>query len=159
MKLVLPRNRSGFTLVEMLIAVVIGGILTTVGLAAYRGAGDRQKVKQAGVSFQTNLNSYRQKAVAGEKPAACTGSDTLLSYRVRYLTQNSYGVKAICQTANPAETSVELPDGISFAANFTLTFTVLTGETGASQTITLQQDSRRYQVVVEPTGVIRGEML
>lgn len=151
--------KRGFTLIELMIAVVLTGLLVNGGLAAYRGVGERQKVKQAGISFQTNLKSYQQKALAGEKPDACADPDTLSGYRVMRISLTSYSVRAICDTAVPAAVAVNLDEGIKFSSNFNVFFPVLGGPVTGATAITLQNAdaSYNYQVTVESLGVIRGE--
>lgn len=152
--------KRGFTLIELLIAVVISGILIGAAMAAYRGQGAKQKVKQAGVSFQTNLKSYQQKALAGQKPEECTGS--LDGYQVSGIDSNSFSVTAVCQTGAPVATEFDLPGEVVFQAAFNpaeIFFPVLSGAVDGAQTIVLTQGDYSYQVVVEASGVIRGEML
>lgn len=154
--------KRGFTLIELLITVVIGGVLIAGAIAAYRGLGTKQKVKQAGISFQTDLKSYQQKALSGQKPIECGGGDTLSGYGISYVNAETYSVQAVCRTNNPAATQVSLPTDVVFAAAFNpaqIFFPVLKSQAVGAQTITLTLSGQSYQVVIENSGVIRGQML
>lgn len=154
--------KSGFTLIELLISVAIGGVLLGAAIASFRGLGTKQQVKQAGIGFTSDLKSFQQKAAAGQKPDQCSGTDTLTGYRVRYVDTNTYSVKAVCQINNPTATNVDLPNEVVFSASFNpvqIVFPVLGGQVTGAQTIILEKDTYRYQVMIETFGVIRGEML
>jgi prepilin-type N-terminal cleavage/methylation domain-containing protein len=154
--------RSGFTLIELLISITIGGLLVGGAIVSYRSVGIKQKVKQAGIGFQTDLKNYQQKALAGQKPNLCSGSDNLIGYRVNYVDSNTYSIKAVCRINNPAAIEVDLPQGVVFFTPFNpsqIFFPVLKSETSGAQTIILSSSNYRYQVVIEPSGVIRGQML
>ena len=158
----LPRGCGGFTIIELMITVVISGILISGALVSYRGLGTKQLVKQAGISFQTNLKSYQQKALAGAKPAECGPGDTLEGYRVSYLDSNSFSLAAVCTIAVPLATEINLPDGVEFQAAFDpidIFFPVLASVISGAQTIVLTKDIYSYQVIIEPSGVIRGEFI
>jgi len=158
----LKEKDLGFTLIELLISLVIGGLLLVAGLAAYRGFGEKQSVKQAGVTFQTNLKLAQQKALSGEKPIECMSGDRLQGYRVTYEDADSYSVQAVCETAVPLATMIDLDDEVEFLAVFSpmeIYFPVLTSEVIGAQTITLFFGSYSYEVVIGSSGVIKGQLL
>lgn len=162
MKLGLPGKRNGFTLIELMVSVAIGGILISAAIAAYRGMADKQKVKQAGISFQTNLKSIQEKALSGQKPIECDSSDRLVGYQVEYIDTKTYSVKAVCEVSSPEAVNISLSDSVSFNSGFNpgqILFPVLRSEVEGAQTITLSSGSYSYQVVIENSGVIRGQML
>ena len=143
-----------------MITVVISSVLLTGALAAYRGLGAKQLVKQAGVSWQTDLKSYQQKALAGTKPVACDANDTLEGYQVSHIDNDSFSVAAVCSIASPEATEFNLPQGVEFQAVFSdIFFPVLSSEVTGAQTIVLIKNPYSYQVILEPSGVIRGQML
>lgn len=152
----------GFTMIELLISVVIGGILLNALLASYRGIGKKQTVKQAGISFQTDLKSYQQKALTGTKPVECDASETLIGYKIEYIDSRSYRVKALCSVSEIELGVVNLPETVSFSSAFNpgvIVFPVLNPAVIGSQTIELTNSAYQYEVVLEPSGVIRGQML
>jgi len=152
--------RRGFTLIELMVAVTIGMVLVAGGLAAYRGTGERQTLKQAGISFQTNLKMFQQKVLSGEKPADCGPADIYEGFEVSYVDTASYTATPICQEAMPAGRTYTLPEEVKFGAwsPTTIFFPVLKSVLTGAQTITLISGSFFYDVVIEPSGVIRGEM-
>lgn len=149
----------GFTLIELMVAIAISMLLVAGGLAAYRGTGDREKVKQAGLGFQTNLKAFQQKALSGEKPTGCLGS--LDGFRVEAdAGLTSYTVKAECAVVDGPITSFELDDEVGFLAEFTdIVFYTLRSELDGDQTITLAAGDYSYQITIEAGGVIQGQML
>lgn len=162
MKKSLPGGCRGFTIIELLITVVIGGILIAGAIAAYRGLGTKQKVKQAGISFQTDLKNYQQKALAGQKPIECGGSDRLAGYQINYIDNTSYSIQAICAINEPEAAIIELAEDVIFSEAFNpaqIFFPVLKSEAQGAQTITLTLSDFSYEVVIESSGVIRGQML
>ena len=152
------RFRDGFTLIEILVAVAIGMVLFSGGLAAYRGIGEKQEVKQAGISFQTNLRLFQKKAMAGEKPVGCVGS--LIGFKVSYYDADSYVLQADCQTTDPSSNTIDLDENIVFTASFSdVLFSVLKTQVVGSQVITLTNGTFSYAVTVSPNGVIEGKLL
>lgn len=151
----------GFTFIELMVVVAIGAILTAGGLAAYRGVGEKEGLKQAGLTFESNLKLVQRRALSGEKPDGCTG--TLLSFRVFAGGDNhSYLVAAQCSLASPGVISYQLDEGANFQMPITtLDFAVLRNGVSGAQTIILTTDSASfsYQVVIEESGVIRGKPL
>jgi len=155
-------RRSGFTLIELMIAIAIGSVLFSGGLAAYRGFGDRQTLKQAGATFQSNLRLFQKKALSGEKPSECLSGDVFEGLEVSYVNETSYLATPICQAAIPGGETFILAEDVEFLVDWSsspIFFPVLRSELTGAQTITLRLDSFSYQVVIESSGVIRSEML
>lgn len=152
------KKPAGFTLIEILVTVVISGILFGVGIAAFRGIGARQNLKQAGNEFQSNLRLIQEKTLSSQKPAGCI---VLLGYRVSYVDSNTYAMKPICQPDTAAATEVDLLENVTFVASSfpPINFLVLQAGVENAQTITLTHDSLNYQVTIESKGVITGGML
>lgn len=151
------KRPAGFTLIEILVTVVISGILFGVGIAAFRGIGARQNLKQAGIEFQSNLRLIQEKTLSSQKPDGC---DVLLGYEVNYEDENTYKMKPVCQNGFLIETPVDLLENVSFEAPFEkISFLVLQAGVVGVQMITLSSDGLQYQVTIESKGVITGEML
>ncbi|MCG2692255.1 prepilin-type N-terminal cleavage/methylation domain-containing protein, partial [Microgenomates group bacterium] len=151
------KRLAGFTFIELLIALMISGILFSGGIAAYRGIGVRQDLKQAGIEFQSNLRLIQEKTLSSKKPTEC---DVLLGYEVSYVDDNTYSMKPVCQNGASVSTDIDLQEGISFGGVFSkISFFVLKAEITGAQTITLTSSSLQYQVIIESSGVIRGGML
>lgn len=151
---------SGFTLIELMIVVTIGTILFGGGVAAYRGIGNKQSIKQTGISFQSNLRLIQGKANAGEKPSACGEAD-FIGYEVSYANETSYQVQPLCSNTDTSAliTTVNLTDNIEFANNFSVIFYGLESEISGAQSINLIKDDYTYQVAIEQSGVIKGELI
>ena len=156
----MAKSARGFTLIELLVAIVISMVLFSGGLAAYRGVGERQSVKQAGNKLQANLRLLQQKASSGEKPSDCGVADEFQGYKMNYNDSGSYLAQAVCQVAVPAADTINLPSGVTFVASFTeIFFPVLSSQVTGAQTITLTTGSYSYEVVIEAAGVVTGRML
>lgn len=151
--------QRGFSLIELLVVMAISLVLISGGLAAYRGMNDKQSMKQAGLSLETNLRLFQEKALSGEKPSDCVGS--LIGFRVQYLSPTQYSVRSECSSSNGTETSFDLLDESQFDSSFSedIFFPVLKSEVIGAQTIVLNLDVFSYQVIVESSGVIRGSSL
>ncbi|MCX6816491.1 MAG: type II secretion system protein [Candidatus Beckwithbacteria bacterium] len=146
----------GFTLVELLVVVAISAVLFGGGLAAYRGIGDKQAVKQNGATFLSNLRSVQQKALASEKPTDC-GTNPFKGYRVNTSHSSYYTVTAWC--VGGVAKKIDLTDGVEFVDPFNIYFQVLKAEVLGAQTVTLSKGTTSYEVTIEQRGVISGELL
>jgi len=150
------KSGAGFTLIEILVTVVISGILFGGGIAAYRGIGARQNLKQAGSEFQSNLRLIQEKNLSSKKPDGC---DVLHGYKVNYVDNNTYSMQAICENGVVMTTNIDLLENVSFVSAFsTINFFVLRAEIEGAQTIKLQSNSLEYWVNIESKGVITGAM-
>lgn len=151
-------DKRGFTLIELLIAVAIGAVLFSGGLAAYRGMGERQSLKQGGRIFQSNLRLFQQKALAGEKPTDCE-LVIFEGFEVSFANKTSYSARPVCGGAMPTGKTYSLPEEVEFGdVPETIFFPVLRSELTGAQTITLGIGGFYYDVEIESTGVIRGKM-
>lgn len=158
----LPRvTRGGFTLIELMVAVAISGVVISTGIAAYRGFAEKYKIKQAGLEFQTNLRLLQRKATAGEKPAECLGG--FEGMRVRRINNSSYAFQARCSLIDGNEKTAALPGEVIFnTGSFDLFFATLNSTvTGTPQTIRLTESgsAHTYEIIIEANGVIKGGML
>jgi prepilin-type N-terminal cleavage/methylation domain-containing protein len=108
---------KGYTLLEVLIAIVIMGMVFTIGAVTYRDFTRRQQVTAASRQIQTDIRLAQTRALSGEKPVGCLG--TLSGYR---FTPNSpivtqYSIEAIC-SGTPLPIIVQtipIPAGITVA--------------------------------------------
>lgn len=153
------KRPAGFTLIEILVTVVIGGILFGGGIAAFRGIDARQNLKQAGNEFQSNLRSFQQKALSSERPSECEGPLEDFKVWSEDLDLTIYYVKAECSIIDGSVREFSLTDGVSFGDDFSISFLVLQAGVVGAQTITLTNGSLNYEVTIGPKGVITGEML
>jgi len=91
MKTSTERDETGFTLIEMIIAVVIVGVLTAVAIPSY-GAIQWQALKT--VSKQRATESYKQLTVKAQA-AGGDGSYVPYDYRTLYLPDYKTGGKTL----------------------------------------------------------------
>ena len=154
MKKNLPK--FGFTLIEIMIAVVVGGILFSGGIAAYRSFGEKQAVKQAGNTFRINLKLFQQKALSGEKPVECLGS--ISGYRVSYVNESSYSLQVDCSVSDPGISTVSLGENVYFTSDWgEVFFGVLQTQVSGAGDVEITNGDFIYTVTVEPIGVIKGD--
>jgi prepilin-type N-terminal cleavage/methylation domain-containing protein len=62
------RYKNGFTLVELLVAIVIMIILTGIGVGSFSGAGQRLKVQKAASSLLMMAQYARMSAIENQRP-------------------------------------------------------------------------------------------
>lgn len=110
--------RSGFTLIEVLIVIVILGIMMGVGSVRFREFERRQAVVSAKRQLLSDVRAAQSDAAAGRKPPGCTG--TLQAYGfevVRMANPARYRTFARCgqgvSTADFVTKTAELPAGIT----------------------------------------------
>ena len=91
--------RSGFTIIELLISLVIIGLIFSVGFASFRSFASRQAIEGATREIKADLRLAQQQAVAGKKPEsepACDSPETLDGYEVQRNGIQSYSIFAVC---------------------------------------------------------------
>jgi prepilin-type N-terminal cleavage/methylation domain-containing protein len=107
---------KGYTLIEILVALTIIGILFGAGYVGYRDFSRRQSLAGTVKIIQGDLRKIQQNALSGIKPAGCASPNNLTGY---YLTivpsDNKYNVKAGCSNGSSIQVGEEiyLPENIS----------------------------------------------
>ena len=66
-RLIPGRSKAGFTLLEMLIVMVIGGILITMAIVSFSGANTRMSARRSAQVFSRDLALARSMAVRGRE--------------------------------------------------------------------------------------------
>src|SRR5512135_1934557 len=109
--------QSGFTFIELLLAIVIMALIFGVGFANYRGFQQRQQLTAAARAFKADLRYTQEQALAGTKPVGCVILD---SYRLSWVSSTSYDISALCD-AGAATVSLKTVTlhGMQFSAAFT----------------------------------------
>lgn len=113
--------RSGFTLIEVLISLLVTGIILGIGSLSYRDFSRRQLVVGAARVVRQDLVETQQQALTGNK-LGCTG--VLDRYEVIRLSSTQYQIAARCSGPNatvifksttmPANTQVDAFPTFSF---------------------------------------------
>lgn len=138
-------NKSGFTLIELIIVFSITVILSTVGIAGFLSFTRESSVDNTIKDLKSMLQVAKSKSFSQSKPSQCTDTDQLLGYQVLICSQcNGQGAQCpACQSTNDYELDVacgvgtflidskKLPPGVTFNDKLTTSrqyfFQTLTG--------------------------------
>jgi prepilin-type N-terminal cleavage/methylation domain-containing protein len=114
--------QRGYTLIEILVALTIIGLLFSVGYANFRSFSQRQVVLDAAKNLQGDLRLAQQMALSGQKPddPNCNSPNTLNGYDFNIVSGSSYEIKASCSggTVSAAEKTVDVSSGAAIASPF-----------------------------------------
>lgn len=143
---------SGYTLIEIMVAISISLIITWVGLAYYSAFNRRQKVEQTAQTVVADMNLAKNLALSQQKPA--TSCDTLKAYIFDPDLSNppSYSIYAECiNSGNPLPAysvpvkEVTLED-ITLSGLTRVRFEVLTQyvKTDGGNSLTVGKDGTTY---------------
>ena len=110
---------KAFTLIEILIAISIMGLVFGVGYASFRGFSRRQSLISFARKIKGDLSLARQKAMAGEKPESlsCNSPNTLSGYNFRLVSNTNYVLEAVCSGGIVAVEGkdIDAPGGVSMS--------------------------------------------
>ena len=143
--------KKGFSLIELMIAVTIIGIMVTLGISAYSKGSDNQSAKNAAEKIVSILSENQKQANIGHED--CTG---------RYLGQeisfdsgsNKISSVSICSIS--AGTTIETDiDDIIFASSISILFNPLSqGVTDAGTITYTGPNGSTYAIQVDSSGTI-----
>jgi len=157
-------NRSGFTLLEVLVAITIIALLSGISLVGYNRFQERQQLVSAKEQLRSDLRLTQQKALSGEKPAgwcAATGQ-TLAGWRLVFTSSTIYEIRGICSSgATVTDKSVTLTgNAAKISPDSQIDFVPLTGAAAAAASFTLQTNTAsgtwRATVSVTDSGLIES---
>lgn len=152
------KKSSGFTLIELSIAISILAILTTAGLAAFVNYSRTQALQTAAYDLRTTLNLAKSRSFSQVKPAQC-GNQTLDGYKVAiYITSNSYELIALCAGNVYVAKSTTFPSGIAVTSDSTSTsffFPVISGGVAGSGYVVLTGFGQTKTITVDQIGTIK----
>ena len=150
------RFTAGFTLIEIMLAVVVIMIMSGGGIAAYRRLNDRSTVEGAAKQVEQALREAQKRASSGVKPSGCTGA--LLAYIVTMggsVGDTNYTFQPDCVTSDPSAVAYKLPEGTRFPAQSVISFRALNkGSTAGSVSVQNTGGSIVYIVRVSEGGSI-----
>ncbi len=157
-------NRSGFTLVELLVVISILMTMLALGMSRYNAFNRRERVKQAALTLKATLRLALTKAISSQKPTS--GCTTYLGVRVSfttgtYQTENECEPEGVILTADCAlpdtRDCVILPTGITFLpvpASFTFLTRSNTVNIDNAETLTLTNGIESYSLSITPSGSV-----
>lgn len=103
---------SGYTLIEVLVAISILSLLFLAGMASYREFSRRQALVSVVRQVKADLRLTQQYAIASKKPAGCTVLD---GYYFRVVPSDRYRISYYCDPTATLEKEVVLPSGITIS--------------------------------------------
>lgn len=150
------RQKTGFTLIELMVSVMAILVLTGLLIAGYSNFNNAQTVKQSALTLKNNLTQVRTLAASGKKP---TGCDTLVGYQVDFPGIQAYRVQPVCivagvQTTVGTGTSYTLPVSVEFSSlPSPILFRGVNGGATAA-TISLEGNGTTATVSVSSSGIV-----
>lgn len=147
--------KRGFTLIELMIAITIIGILVSMGISAYGKGRDRQYGVIAGEQIISLLQENQSIASTGKKD--CTGK--YIGQEVVISTPNTFASRSLCEGNDGVVSTVTVPN-ITIVSGNTLIFSPLSKGIeivggGASYLLTYNSSaSLTYAVKVTGSGTI-----
>lgn len=151
--MVLKTHNSGFTLLELLIAMGIAMVLISGVFAGYERFNRNERLRQAGTTLKSNLRLAESKAISGEKPQA--GCSQLTGVAVTFFS-TSYIIQAQCgATLAGPQIEVILPSSLTISSTLSpLVFGVLNRGVETDVTITITDGSKSFALTVSQSGDI-----
>ena len=151
-------GKRGYTLIEILVALTILGLIFFYGFASFREFSRRQALLSSARSLVGEIRLTQEFALSGNKPAGCIVLD---GFRVKF-SPAQYGVVAVCEAAELSigKDGISLADGVTLNATVpSITFKVLGQGTDIAtpdMTITLTQEGTDnvQTIVVSASGEI-----
>lgn len=158
-KKILNPNQAGFTLIEMMVAIAIIGILMAIAVPNYITHRNNQQVSRAAREIYSTLQSAKMTAIRENNPINVLFAPGAGTYQV-FRDTNADNVV----DAGEEISTGQMPPGVTMqsatfagAANATR-FTRLGLTTGENGTVTVTNGNRTIDVVVNVAGGVRVEL-
>ncbi len=91
------KKSSGMTLIELIFAMLISGILLGYGVVEFLNFNKTQMVKNVGLNIKNEIRRIQAKALAGVKPQSCAPNGIFDGYQVDFLNADAtYCPQAAC---------------------------------------------------------------
>lgn len=157
-------GKSGYTLIEILVALTIVALVFGIGYVSFRDFARRQAVAALARSIIGDLRLAQEQSLSGKKPSDifCNSPNTLNGYNFRVVSSQNYVLEANCSGGNVQTKSVAVPSDLSLSSPNPnpITFKIL-GEgtnlpsTGVTLTVTQTGTSHSRAVTVSQSGEIK----
>jgi prepilin-type N-terminal cleavage/methylation domain-containing protein len=155
-------NLLGYTLIELLVAVSIIGLIFSFGYISYRDFARRQSILGSARRIRADLRLAQEQALAGKKPSslACSEKGSLNGYDFYVESDTIYKIQANCAGVFVTDKTVEISSEIILTANYDrFTFKVLGKGTNLSVpaviTLTQAATENTQTIKVSPEGEIK----
>jgi len=132
-----PRDR-GFTILEMVIAVAIAGVLVTLSYSHWRGYTAQQRLRFSAIQVASNIREAEERAKSERSQYTVTFTGSSANY-------------VIARTSGGFLENASLPTGVTPQTSDTLTFSPF-GVPDAAHTITLQNVAGTRTASVDTVG-------
>lgn len=158
--LVFPKERNGFTLIEILVVFSVIAILSGIGVASFASYSRSQQLAQSGNNIKLLVSQARFSALSGVKTnqdqsgnTITCGNESLVGYAVTVIGNNQLELSMECaNTSSQTFKTLTIPTGYTFDNSTTCTqikfdslsataggvpCTIVLGGYGRSKTITI----------------------
>lgn len=157
------RWKDGFTIIEVLVALSITGLIFSAGYVSFRDFSRRQVITGAVRSIRGDLRLTQEYSLIGKKPddIKCTGANILDSYGFFVSAADQYIIRAYCSGGVVDVKTVDLANDLEISSPFPnpILFKALGAGTNltAEVTITILQLSTQNssQLSITPGGEIK----
>lgn len=114
----MTNSRFGYTIIEILIALSIAGIIFSAGFVSFRDFSRRQVLTGSARTIRGDLRLTQEYALIGKKPEdeRCTGTNVLESYGFFVSAQDQYVIRAYCSGGVADVKTVDLPPDLEISA-------------------------------------------
>jgi prepilin-type N-terminal cleavage/methylation domain-containing protein len=150
-------SRRGYTFIELLVAISIMGIISTVGIASFVNYNDKQVMEGTASDVANFYILARQRAISQVKPDQCSTTDSLSGYRVVLNTSTStYQLSVVCGASSYIVEQKKLPSNVTFVTTSptTVFFNVPNANVDTQKTVSIYGYGKTKKVVIDPSGSI-----
>lgn len=118
--------KRGFTIIELLIAVAISGLLMVGAISKFNNFNENQKVKVAAQKVRNDLRLVQSRAASGLKPTLSSGETCTVfdGYNVDFVTAPPIGVQGWCDDGSGCVNAKKTGTTTTFALPLNITMTL-----------------------------------
>ena len=115
-------NKSGFTIIELMVVITIGLLITGGSVVSYNKFIDQQRLNQSVLLLKAKLEQAHAYAVSSKKPADCTNFQGFKVELKLTTTPNSYIIGPVCDGTMLLPETTLLPVEIIFESTLVTDF-------------------------------------